>query len=206
MYRDMRRFKRGDPNIVHFSSDAIFKAPYKFKGPYVFVNSWSDFFISEADVARLEAWHIIRKTPHLTYQIPTKRPERILSCLPYDWGDGYPNVWLGVSAEDQSTWNERVPLLLKVPARVRFVSIEPMLQYIDIQNMIPECNGDPELYPLDWIIVGGESGHNARFMRPHWARIIKMECERMGVSFFMKQMTGRAPIPGDLKVREFPII
>jgi len=77
------------------------KEPSAFVGMKIFTCSWSDFFIQEADEWRADAWNIIRDTPEFTYQILTKRPERIMECLPPDWGRGYENVWLGVSVEDK---------------------------------------------------------------------------------------------------------
>jgi protein gp37 len=94
---------------------------------FIFTCSWSDFFITEADKWRAEAWDIIRRTPEFTYLILTKRPDRIARCLPADWGDGYPNVWLGTSAENQKYADQRIPELLKVPAAKRFLSLEPLL-------------------------------------------------------------------------------
>src|SRR3990167_4980051 len=109
-----------------------FGKPLSWKEPAkVFVNSWSDFFIEEADEWRAEAWEVIRRTPHLIYQILTKRPENIAARLPADWGNGWPNVWLGISAEDQKNADKRIPVLLNVMARVRFISAEPLLGPID---------------------------------------------------------------------------
>ena len=93
----------------------------------VFTCSWSDFFHVDADPWRGEAWRLIRDTPHLIYQILTKRPALIARRLPADWGEGYPNAWLGVSAERQQEADLRIPLLLQTPAAVRFVSLEPLL-------------------------------------------------------------------------------
>lgn len=154
----------------------------------VFTCSWSDFFIEEADPWREEAWDIIRKNPEFIWIILTKRPERIAECLPADWGQGWGNVWLMVSAENQARWNERVPILLDVPAKIRGVSIEPLIGPVDIkrfsksEGVCENCEGTgsvevegggvqcPQcLYEerhrqgsntLDWIIVGGESGND----------------------------------------------
>src|SRR4030066_1119182 len=89
----------------------------------VFTCSYSDFFIDCADSWRDEAWNIIRRTPHLIYQILTKRIERVKDCLPPDWP--LPNAWLGVTAENQEMADKRIPLLLQPPATLRFVSVEP---------------------------------------------------------------------------------
>jgi protein gp37 len=103
---------------------------------FIFTCSWSDFFITEADAWRAEAWEIIRRTPEFTYLILTKRPDRIARCLPADWGDGYPNVWLGTSAENQKYADQRIPELLKVPAAKRFLSLEPLLGPINLTESV----------------------------------------------------------------------
>lgn len=199
MFRDKKRYGQ-DPDIVIRSKPATFNKPLHWKEPAkVFVCSWSDFFIEEADKWRDQAWRIIRQCPHLTFQILTKREERILECLPKDWGDGYPNVWLGVTAENQDMADLRIPLFLEVPAAVHFVSCEPLLGGIKL----------PLINLLDWVIVGGESGSTCRYMSPAWARLLKTNCLIRGVPFFMKQMSGRTKvirqaIPEDLMIREFP--
>jgi protein gp37 len=172
--------------------------PHTVRGPLVFVCSWSDFFVAEADSWRNEAWEIIKNTPELTFQILTKRPERIAECLPDDWEIGYPNVWLGVTAENQALFYSRVKILSKIPAEVRFVSIEPMLEPVSLQVFMLDV--------IDWVIAGGESGPNPRKMEVDWARKLRDECSLASVPFFFKQMTGKAPIPDDLNIREFPAI
>jgi len=125
MFRDQRRWGL-DPEIV-VRNKTTFNDPLKWKDPaLVFTCSWSDWFIQDADVWRDEAWRMIRATPHLTYQILTKRPKLIPERLPADWGDGYPNVWLGVSVESRD-WVGRLDDLARIPATVRFVSYEPAL-------------------------------------------------------------------------------
>lgn len=101
MHRDKDRFKK-DGSILLRSGDSIFNKPLKAKEPTLFFTcSFSDWFEPRADEFRAEAWKIIKNTPQHTYQILTKRPERIKVHLPADWGNGYPNVWLGVSVENQ---------------------------------------------------------------------------------------------------------
>jgi protein gp37 len=144
----------------------------------VFTCSLSDFFIAQADVVRWQLWQIIRQTPNLIYQILTKRPERILDNLPPDWGDGYPNVWLGTSAENQETFDERVPILNQVPAKVRFVSVEPILAPVTITR------------PVDWVIVGGESGglNKYRPAKLSWIYNLVEHCIYNGTPVFVKQL------------------
>jgi len=232
MFRDKARYGQ-DPEIVIRSKPATFNKPMTWKDPaMVFVCSWSDFFIEEADAWRDVAWEIIRSSPQLIFQILTKRPERIIEHLPFCWGDGYPNVWMGVTAENQEMADLRIPLLLEVPAAVRFVSAEPLLGPINFWKFATREETFGSMYDhrgtypfyqvigmhgsvkyhegIDWIIVGGESGSSCRDMNPEWARSIKTQCvDEAGVPFFMKQMSGntkaeREAIPEDLIIREFP--
>jgi protein gp37 len=144
---------------------------------FVFCASLADFFDPEVpDDWRRDAWDVIRRTPHLTWQILTKRPNLIPRFLPPDWGDGWPHVWLGTSTEDQrNTWRARK--LHEVPAAVHFWSVEPMLGAIDTTGLpLPE-----------WVICGGESGPHARPMHPDWARSLRDQCAAAGVPFLFKQ-------------------
>lgn len=216
MYRDKTRYGQ-DPRIVQ-RSKTKFEDPLRWKEPArVFTCSWSDFFIEEADGWRDEAWDIIRRTPHLTYQILTKRPENIFARLPEDWGEGYPNVWLGVSAENQEMANLRVGRLMSLPARIRFVSAEPLLSRITLKDIQPfkEQGGPANIYvnalrnthgferggnktglrmigkgSIHWVIVGGESGPEAREMAPAWAEWLIVECYEADVPVFLKQLGG----------------
>ena len=208
MERDKKRYGQ-DPFTVVRSKPHTFNAPISDKwaepGKKIFVCSWSDFFIEEADPWRAEAWAIIQQATWLTFQICTKRPERIAKCLP---ATGCPkNVWLGVTCENQATADERIPLLLGVKAPVRFLSVEPMLGPVNV--------GWDALGDLDWVIVGAESGGRARPMSFTWARVQQRDCAQAGVAFFVKQLhletaTGRkvstdpSEWPLDLRVREFP--
>lgn len=134
MFREMTRFGRL-PTVVQRSKPGTFQAPLAWakKGPaMVFTCSWSDFFIEQADEWRAEAWEIIRQTPNLTYQILTKRLENVLERLPADWGHGWPNVWLGASVENQTTAKLRISQLMQIPARVRFLSVEPLIGFVDL--------------------------------------------------------------------------
>lgn len=134
MHRDKQRYGK-DPSVVVRSKDPTFYAPLnKWKTPTrVFCASWSDFFIKEADAWRPEAWEIIRKTKHL-YLILTKRPERIVECLPKDWSIGaYPNVWFGTTVEEQAVAEPRITALLSVEAMAYFLSCEPLLSDIQLK-------------------------------------------------------------------------
>lgn len=182
----------------------------------VFTCSMSDFFHPAADAWRDDAWAIIRQTPHLTYQILTKRPNRIARSLPADWGErGYPNVWLGVTVEANGTlW--RTDFLRAVPAAVRFVSYEP--------GTAPLLTGNGDalrlLTGIDWLIVGGESGgHEARPFDLRWARDAVAAARTVGAAPFVKQLGSVwarehkardwhggdwSEWPAPLRVREFP--
>lgn len=191
MYRDKTRYGQDGADVL-VSGKSTFGLPLRLKGPArVFVCSWSDFFIDHPAVntVRPSAWQMIRDCPHLTFQILTKRPENIATMLPPDWGDGYPNVWLGVTAENQATANKRIPILLQVPAAKHFVSCEPMLGPIDLTAIDYDCILAAFAWRkhLDWVICGGESGPSARPMHPEWAADLRDQCKAAGVPFFFKQ-------------------
>jgi len=203
MYREQERYGR-DPKIVTRASPSTFNAPLKWAASRagtaamrVFTCSWSDFFIEEADPWRHDAWDIIRRTPNLTYQILTKRPERVADHLPADWGDGWPNVWLGTSIES-SNFAGRLDKLFKVPARIHFVSAEPLLGTMRAKrgywpwnlSISRRSSGSWVKSKLDWVICGGESGPGARPMDLDWAREIRDFCHSNGIPFFLKQLGG----------------
>lgn len=163
----------------------------------VFTCSWSDWFHEDADAWRAEAWGIIRRCPALHFQILTKRDDRIVANLPPDWGDGYPNVWLGVSIEnDRHTY--RADRLRDIPAAVRFISAEPVL------GPMPSLNLDH----IDWLIVGGESGPQYRPMDHAWVRQLRQLARRHRTAFFFKQSAApRTEMGIELDgqiVREYP--
>lgn len=186
MFRDLARYGQ-NPTAIRRTKPATFNAPLRWKeSAYVFTCSWSDFFIDRADEWRGDAWKIIKQTPHLIYQILTKRPERIHECLPEDWGSGYPNVWLGVSTENQDAADYRLPHLFNNPAQLYFVSYEPALGQVDFSAYL-----DPDRRrKIGWIICGGESGPKARSMDLDWARSARDQCVAHGVAFFLKQLGG----------------
>jgi protein gp37 len=198
MYRDKARYGQDPETVVR--SKTTFRAPLKWKEPArVFTCSWSDFFHKAADDWRTDAWDVIRQTPHLTYQVLTKRPERIASHLPEDWGRGWPNVWLGVSVENQR-WAERVGQLAAIPAAVRFVSAEPLLGPVTFRwapwQPFDRTTGEGTNHldglrnHVHWVIVGGESGPDHRPMREEWARTLRDQCAEAGVAFYLKQLGG----------------
>lgn len=148
---------------------------------------------------------LIQDTPNLTWLVLTKRPG---SRGKLDFS-GFPNLWLGVSAEDQQRADERIPVLLSIPARVRFVSAEPLLARIgDLWLGCKTYAGIPS--KVDWVIVGGESGPRHRPMEIEWLRSIVEQCKAAGVACFVKQDSHRQPgqqgrIPDDLwAIKQFP--
>jgi protein gp37 len=214
MYREQRQYGH-DPEAIR-RSKTKFLEPLRWHQPkFVFTCSWSDWFHPGADAWRERAWDVVRQTPHLTYQILTKRPELMADRLPDDWGTGWENVWLGVSIENSRfTW--RADVLREIPAAVRFVSAEPLL------GSLFDTSGRRlplDLDRIDWLIVGGESGPGARPLDLAWAHELAAECDRTATAFFMKQLgtvlagqlgsrdrkgTDLATFPSKLRRRELP--
>lgn len=175
----------------------------------VFCASLADVFEDrpELDAPRRSLFAAIAATPNLDWLLLTKRPENITRLMPEA---GLPNVWLGVSVEDQATADARIPLLLEVPAAVRFVSYEPALGPVRFDRIATEELGrldalrgfhfvdghnEPISTPrLNWLIVGGESGPKARPFDIAWARSVVAQCKAAGVACFVKQL-GARPIP-----------
>ena len=141
-----------------------------------FVNSMSDIFHENMPVKYLDKiFDIIRKTPHHTYQILTKRAERMYQYLAYK--EIPSNAWLGVTVENIKEGLPRIEWLRNLKASVLFLSIEPLLEDL----------GEINLSNIDWVIVGGESGNRARAMEEKWVLNIKMQCEQRNIAFFFKQ-------------------
>lgn len=146
------------------------------KATVYFVNSMSDLFHPDVPDSFIESViDVIARTPYHTYQVLTKRAER----LPLFFANrSVPdNMWLGVSVEDKEYGLPRIDMLRQVNASTRFLSIEPLLEDI----------GKFDLNGISWVIVGGESGHGARPMKESWALSVKNQCINSGVSFFFKQ-------------------
>lgn len=164
----------------------------------VFVNSLSDFFDNhESIVWRDEAWQLIRECPDVIFMLLTKRPQNIGRMLPADWGAGWDNVWIGTTVENQTEAAKRVLWLLDVPAVLHFVSAEPLLGPLDLTRvdyinppgmavfnaLMPVIEGQR----IGWVIVGGESGGEARPMHPDWVRTLREQCAATGTPFHFKQ-------------------
>ena len=154
--------------------------PIKRKKPTVyFVNSMSDLFHDRVPDGYIEkVFAVIEQTPQHTYQILTKRGARMAR---YFRNRKVPvNAWLGVSVEDRKYGVPRIDHLRKVPASIRFLSVEPLLSDV----------GALDLTNIHWVIVGGESGPKARPMRTEWAEAVRVQCQEQGVAFFFKQWGG----------------
>ena len=147
----------------------------------IFVNSMSDLFHDDVPVPFIrEVWRVMERAHWHTYQILTKRPERMAEVLN---ASGFPqlgHVWLGTSVEN-ADYLDRIAHLRRVPAAVRFISFEPLL------GPIPNA----DLRGVHWAIVGGESGPRARAMKKTWVESIRRDCARQNVAFFFKQWGGR---------------
>jgi protein gp37 len=198
-----------------------------------FVNSMSDLFHEDVDFLFVgQVFAVMAKCPQHTFQILTKRPERMLDFFNRttpnlmfvpDWP--LPNVWLGVSVESQKYADQRIPLLLETPAAVRFLSVEPLLEEVDLQTNRNYLRGVQDGYipPIDWVIVGGESGPGARPFGLAWAEKLRLQCLATQVPFFFKQCGSNprsfsgvpftpkdskggdlSEVPERLRVRQFP--
>jgi protein gp37 len=150
----------------------------------VFCASMADVFERRADLnaERRRLWGLIEATPNLDWLLLTKRPQNISRLVP--WGRTWPsNVWLGTSIENQRVAEQRLPVLLSIPAVVRFVSCEPLLGSLNLATWFRRRG----FYPIDWVITGGESGPNSRPMHPDWAADLLQQCQRFEVPFHFKQ-------------------
>lgn len=150
----------------------------------VFCASMADVFERRAELHewRERLWALVDQTPFLDWLLLTKRPQNIQFMAP--WGDRWPdNVWLGCTAENQTWADKRVPILLQIPAKVRFLSCEPLLGELDLSHYLSR---DPT-QSIHWVIAGGESGAHSRPMHPGWVRDLRNQCQNSDVAFHFKQ-------------------
>jgi protein gp37 len=205
MYRDMQRLGRDGKDIVAISMKTINKKVraakdlviYRraFKDPEpvkVFISSWTDALLDHpvAAAMRPHLWKIIRDNPDIIFQVLTKRPENFEAMAPEDWGDGWANVWLGTSvgAQDGAT---RIADLIKIPAKVRFLSLEPLHDLVNLSDFLVKP-GPVLRNPIHWVIVGGESGnengkYRYRECKLEWLAEITHKCVQNDVPVFVKQ-------------------
>lgn len=186
--------------------------------PRVFCASLADVFDNHKSILpewREDLWQLIRSTPNLDWLLLTKRPQNIERYLPADWGEGWINVWLGTTVENQTEAERRISQLLNVPASIRFLSCEPLLGSLDLTPWLwgaePPCKNCPrdvdcqcgwELRKnltdeiahgkIDWVIAGGESGSDFRPGDPNWFRSLRDQCADAEVPFLFKQWEGRS--------------
>ncbi|MCK9519296.1 MAG: phage Gp37/Gp68 family protein [Dehalococcoidia bacterium] len=193
--------------------------PLRKKKPTVYA-IWNDLFHEDVPFKFInEVFAIMNLCRQHTFLTLTKRPDRMIVYFEYDRKqtedlkissgididyEPLPNIWLGVTAENQQRADERIPILLQIPAAVRFVSVEPMLGpvhlklgpyppckhrgcYHHISHPCEGCGRKQGILPVDWIICGGESGPGARPMHPDWVRSLRDQCQAAGVPFFFKQ-------------------
>lgn len=188
--------------------------PLRWKRPrMVFVCAHADLFHEAVQDDWIDLiFSAMELSPQHTFQVLTKRPARMRDYINSRAFKDYPlpNVWIGVSVEDQAAADERIPLLLDTPAAVRWISVEPLLGPVNLRHALWKCCGNPipghpgdgwttppdpseccgDVEPLggiDWVVVGGESGPKARPMHPDWARSLRDQCAAAGVPFLFKQ-------------------
>lgn len=235
MYRDSFDGTRYNPREV-VRTKTVFNLPLKLKEPSkIFTSSLTDVFHESIDEYRDEMWDIIRKCPQHTFQILTKRPERIKDHLPKDWGNGWNNVWLGTSVGSGKSLNRIRDLIeLKGIAKVLFLSLEPLHDAVDLTEYyfpwrlirsVSEENRTRLIDLIDWVIVGGESGHETGLYRYRpcklkWIESIVFACKISKKPVFIKQMgtylskeLGMSDrhggnieeFPKHLQIRQFPV-
>lgn len=181
--------RRQFSGIVRCHDDAL-DIPMLWRKPRrVFVNSMSDLF--HDDVPSLfiwSVWDVMSRCPKHTFQLLTKRAERMCRMLRSAPAFLLSNVWLGVSVEDQPAADERIPFIRETPAAVRFLSVEPLLGPVQL-----------DLTGIDWAIVGGESGFSARPCREEWVRSVIAQCAAAGVPCFVKQLGAQFRFAGEAR-------
>ena len=164
----VERYKRGEK-----------KGEYKIKsGETVYLCFSSDFLLPDADQWRSDCWRMMRERPDLNFLFLTKRIERFMDCVPDDWGDGYENVTVGCTVENQAEAYRRLPLFDTLPIVHKNIILQPMLENMNIERHL----GDVEL-----VVVGGESDRNARPLDYAWVLDVREQCLRQGVKFEFRQ-------------------
>ncbi len=193
-----RRTKPQTWNLANRMNRKAIAEGVRLKG---FVGSVMDVMDNRVpDDWRAEMWPLLKKNTQIDWQLLTKRAPNIKKMLPPDWGDGYDNVWLGVTVEDRKHGVPRIDHLRKVPAKVRFLSIEPLLEDL----------GELDLTGIHWVIIGGESGAGFRPIRQEWIDPIILQCRAAGVAVFFKQWGGLKTTSGGCEIhgktiKEFPL-
>ena len=148
-------------------------------GTMVYTCFTSDFLLADADAWRPEAWAMMRERADLTFLFITKRIDRLAQTLPPDWGEGYPNVVIGCTVENQEMADYRLPIFQNAPARHKFLACEPLLEWLDLRAYLGPW--------LEQVIAGGESGNEARPCDYAWMLALRAQCVEAGVPFHFKQ-------------------
>ena len=201
MMREGDRWNKDRNGNVVRTQPGTFNSPLKIADPsLIFASSFTDFFHPAIDSYRDEAWKIIKDCPQHTFQILTKRPERIADHLPADWGYGYHNVWLGTTIENDNSKHRLITLsnLKTTSSKFKiFVSYEPAIGYLDMAY--DDVLTSYAFEQLDWLIVGGESGNGTIAEDPKtkwkyrkcnlvWIEYIIKQCRKYHIPVFVKQM------------------
>jgi protein gp37 len=197
--RQTGRFENWGHNPIHdpsniFRCKTTWRKPFQFrkraettgKNISCFVCGYSDFFLEEADAWRDDAWQVIRETPNVIYQIQTKRTHRIADHLPADWGDGYPNVWLGASVE-MKHYFKRLDDLRAIPCTLRYADNLGMLE-----SLMPELSS--QLDGIGWCISGGEMGCGVvepRHWEERWCIEVRDVCAAKNIPFWFGHVAGK---------------
>lgn len=154
------------------------KGEYNIKGNKILATCFAtDFFLPESDEWRQEAWAIIKQRPDIEFLILTKRIDRFLISLPSDWGEGYENVNIGCTVENQENADYRLPLFLSYPIKRRFIACAPLLGPIDLTAY---------LHGVEHVTVGGETSREARVCNYDWVLDIREQCVKANVTFWFK--------------------
>lgn len=216
---------------INLASEDTLLKPLRWTRPrMIFVNSMSDLFHDNVPEKWIDkVFEVMYEAKKHTFQILTKRPERMLDYISksaYLSNNPLPNVWLGVSVEDQKAADERIPLLLQTPAAIRWISAEPLLEKVELEQHL-QCESCIHRSVhwcvdsvIDWVVVGGESGDKARVCNVDWIRSIVQQCQSAQVAVFVKQLGANShgldyclsnrkggdsfEFPVDLQVREYP--
>ena len=182
-----KRYGRDTNEVVKNKSD--FNLPVKKDregnwklpdGSFVSVCMASDFFIEEADAWCNDAWDYIRRRPGVMFSLLTKRAERIKDCLPSDWGDGWDNVTFAVSCENQTRLEQRIPYLLEIPAKHRWVSLKPFIGEVDIAPYLKTGK-------IETVLAGGENYLGSRPLHYEWVKRVHDACAEYDVQLIFGQ-------------------
>ncbi len=196
VYRTDSRFGK-DSSIVQQTSD--FALPMRRNrarqyvlppGEQVFACLTSDFFVPDADAWRPALWEMIRQRDDLSFFIITKRIDRFSIGLPADWSEGYPNVTIGCTVENQDRADYRLPLFLEAPIRHKVIICEPLLEAL---RLAPYLTSE-----IEQVVAGGESGNTARICKYDWVLSLRAQCDEASVSFYFKQTGARFVKDGKL--------